>query len=119
MKYLKIFTDFAIDIEPLNDAEVGRLFRAMLLYAEAGTATQLKGNERFIWATAKKSIDDQNKKHQQRCEINKRIATNRYESLRTATNEHETHQEIKAEIEKDKERSKEKEKDKEENKEKE
>ena len=57
MKYLKIFTDFVIDMEALGDAERGRLFTAMLLYAETGEDVELKGNERFIWAKTKANID--------------------------------------------------------------
>ena len=56
MEYLKIFTDFAESIEPLSDAECGRLFRAMLKYASSGAAPEFSGNERFIWPTAKQSI---------------------------------------------------------------
>ena len=59
MKYLKVFTDFAEQMEALNDTEVGRLFRAMLLYAETGEVTDLKGNERFLWGSAKVNIDYQ------------------------------------------------------------
>ena len=57
MKYLKVFTDFADCLEPLNHAEIGRLFLAMLSYAKDGTAPDLKGNERFIWPNAKMNID--------------------------------------------------------------
>lgn len=57
MKYLKVFTDFAKTIEPLNSAERGRLFTAMLEYAESGTEPEFSGNERFIWPTAKLHID--------------------------------------------------------------
>ena len=57
MKYLKVFTDFAEIIDPLQDAEVGRLFKSMLSYAESGTAPDLRGNERFVWNTAKQIID--------------------------------------------------------------
>lgn len=57
MEYLKIFTDFAESIEPLSDAECGRLFRAMLKYASSGAAPEFSGNERFIWPTAKLHID--------------------------------------------------------------
>ena len=105
MKYLKVFTDFAKDIEALNDTEVGRLFRAMLLYAESGEEMTFKGNERFVWGTAKKSIDNQTESYKARCETNKAIATNRYESLRNGTKKHESYQ--------DKEKDKEKDKDKE------
>ena len=57
MKYLKVFTDFAISIAALDDAERGRLFGAMLSYAECGKEPVLLGNERFVWGIAKLQID--------------------------------------------------------------
>ena len=63
MKYLKIFTDFAEELDDLSDAECGRLFRAMLEYAESETVPELKGNERFKWTTARKQIDNQRKSY--------------------------------------------------------
>lgn len=57
MEYLKIWTSFAEIIEPLNDAERGRLFTAMLIYAERGELPEFKGNERYIWPMAKQAID--------------------------------------------------------------
>jgi len=60
MKYLKVFTDFRELIEPLDDSERGRLFTAMLDYAETGTAPALSGNERFVFPRAKQIIDLEN-----------------------------------------------------------
>lgn len=57
MNYLKIWTNFREVIDPLNDGERGRLFTAMLEYAELGTLPEFKGNERFIWPSAKQAID--------------------------------------------------------------
>ena len=57
MQYLKVFTDFKEFMEPLNDEEKGRLFVAMLDYAQAGSEPGLEGNERFVWAMAKRIID--------------------------------------------------------------
>ena len=57
MKYLKVFTDFAKTLDALGDAEIGRLFKAMLLYAETGEESDLRGNERILWGTAKMNID--------------------------------------------------------------
>ncbi len=57
MKYLKVFTDFADAMEELGDAERGRLFTAMLKYAETGAAPDFRGNERFIWPVARLQID--------------------------------------------------------------
>ena len=90
MKYLKVFTDFVENMSDLGDAERGRLFTAMLEYAETGEEPALRGNERFLWATAKKNIDNQRKSYDHQCAVNKRVATNRYESLRTATENSES-----------------------------
>lgn len=57
MKYLKVFTDFVEAIEPLGEAEIGRLFMAMLKYAASSELPELRGNEKFIWPTAKLNID--------------------------------------------------------------
>ena len=57
MQYLKVFTDFKEFMEPLNDEEKGRLFVAMLDYAQDGSEPRLEGNERFVWAMAKRIID--------------------------------------------------------------
>ena len=58
MEYLKVWTSFRQVIALLGDAEKGRLFDAMLLYAETGEEPQeLKGNERFLWNAAKLDID--------------------------------------------------------------
>jgi len=68
MKYLKVFTDFSDDLNELSDIEVGRLFRAMLSYAENGTLPDLKGNERFLWAVAKSNIDAQRESYSNKVE---------------------------------------------------
>lgn len=58
MKYLKVWTSFREVIEPLQDAEKGRLFDMMLFYAEEGTDPgNFAGNERFVWPAAKQIID--------------------------------------------------------------
>ena len=58
MKYLKVWTSFRDVIKPLDDAEKGRLFDMMLLYAEDGTEpVDYVGNERFVWPAAKQWID--------------------------------------------------------------
>lgn len=57
MEYLKVWTSFRKDMEELQDAEKGRLFDAMLLYAETGEESELKGAERILWPSAKNAID--------------------------------------------------------------
>ena len=58
MKYLKVWTSFRDVMEPLSDAEKGRLFDAMLVYAESFTEpAEMAGNERFVWPAARQLID--------------------------------------------------------------
>ena len=106
MKYLKVFVDFADKIELLGDAERGRLFTAMLEYASSGAEPDLRGNERFIWPTAKSEIDRQAESYKSICETNKRIATERYGALRTVTERNEACQDKDKDKDKDKEQEK-------------
>ena len=57
MKYMTISTDLLRSIAPLDDAERGRLFTSMLIYARTGGDPPMKGNERFLWPTAKLCIN--------------------------------------------------------------
>ena len=43
-------------IEPLNDAEVGRLTLAMMKYKSQGVEPVFAGNERFVWPAIKRGI---------------------------------------------------------------
>lgn len=56
MKYFRIPVSFAGDVASLSDKERGRLFKAMLQYAETGIEPELRGNERFLWETAKANM---------------------------------------------------------------
>lgn len=106
MKYLKVFTDFVKDMSELGEAERGRLFTAMLIYAESGEESSLRGNERFLWGTAKKQIDSQREAYVERCERNRNNATSRYESLPVATSRSDSHEEKEKEEEKEKNKRK-------------
>lgn len=58
MKYLKIWTNFFDLITQLEYDEIGRLFEAMLIYADSGKEPEeFDGNERFLWPVAKQQID--------------------------------------------------------------
>ena len=110
MKVLKVYTNFTLDMNELSDAERGRLFTAMLQYAETGKEPQLKGNERILWGTAKKSIDSQLKNYSEMCKTNKRIATERNETSRSVTERNEASEEKEQEKEQEQEKEKEQEK---------
>ena len=55
--YIKIFVDYLDAIEPLGDAERGRLFTSLLTYARTGEAPQLSGNERFLFPMMRAQLD--------------------------------------------------------------
>ena len=59
MKLMQVYTDFAEAMEELSDAERGRLFMAMLKYAESGAEPVFRGNEKVLWPVAKGNIDRQ------------------------------------------------------------
>ncbi len=90
MKYLKVFTDFASSLEPLGDAECGRLFKAMLEYARTGQEPDFRGNERFIWPTAKQSIDRDSETYRRKVDAalkatEKRYRTQTYDNVQKET----------------------------------
>ena len=55
--YIKVFVDYLDAIEPLGDAERGRLFTSLLTYARSGKVPQLNGNERFLFPMMRAQID--------------------------------------------------------------
>ena len=71
MTYLKVFTDFRELMEPLDHAEKGRLFEAMLSYAMDGTEVALEGNERFVWPVARRTIDQEAAAYESKVEANR------------------------------------------------
>ena len=54
--YIKVFVDYLDAIEPLGDAERGRLFTSLLTYARSGEVPQLNGNERFLFPMMRAQI---------------------------------------------------------------
>ena len=87
MKYLKVFTDFTEDIDLLSDVEVGRLFRAMLQYAESETVPDLKGNEKFLWGSVRKKIDAQRDIYDQKCEAARKSVESRKRNASVSTDD--------------------------------
>lgn len=56
-EYFCAYHSYLEAMEPLNDAEKGRLFTACLLYSKTGEVPQLSGNERFTFYSMKVDID--------------------------------------------------------------
>ena len=59
-------------IEPLDDAERGRLFTALLEYSASGEERELPGNERFLFPALREQIDRDRARYEEKCETNRR-----------------------------------------------
>lgn len=103
IEYFMAYISYLDAIEPLGDAERGRLFTALLQYAKSGEVPQLNGNEKFLFPMMKSQIDRDNAKYAEKCERNRQSAYQR-----TAANDSECKQ-TQANAAKGKENTKEKE----------
>jgi len=72
MTYVKIFIDFLDDAENLNDAQLGRLVRAMLRYANRAIEPNLRGREAILWPAMRKQIDREFENYEKICERNRK-----------------------------------------------
>ena len=105
MEYLKVWVSFRELLEPLTDAEKGRLFAAMLEYAESGVEPQLSGSERYVWPAARQSINNTREKSEQ-------MKANGSKPKQTEANQSKAEQTEASLFDKDKVKDKVKEKDK-------
>lgn len=71
-EYFHAYHSYLKSIEPLNDAERGRLFTACLEYSMTGVVPDLRGNERFLFPTMQEQIDRDRKNYEEKCEMNRR-----------------------------------------------
>lgn len=68
-------------IEPLNEAERGRLFTACLEYSMTGIAPELKGNERFVFPSMAAQIDRDKERYTERCRKNSENISKRWNTI--------------------------------------
>lgn len=71
-EYFNAYHSYIEVMEPLNDAERGRLFTACLIYSMTGEVQELRGNERFAFHYMKSQIDRDVKKYNAKCEQNRK-----------------------------------------------
>lgn len=97
-------------MEALNDAECGRLFRALLEYSATGAAPELRGNERFVFPGMRSQIDRDIEKYNAKCARNRENGEKGGGHL--PPNAPERHRTPPKDKDKDKDKDKEKNKDK-------
>ena len=91
-EYVCLYHSYLKSVEPLNDAERGRLFTACLTYSMTGAEPDLRGNERFVWPTFREQIDRDTKKYSDFCKkqqenIRKRWDTTVYDGTSGITDD--------------------------------
>ncbi len=57
-EYVKLWLSYEAYFQPLSDAEVGRLARAMLQFKSHGVEPVFSGNERFVWPAIKRDLEE-------------------------------------------------------------
>lgn len=125
VEYFCAYHSYLDALEPLTDAERGRLFVACLKYSKSGEVEHLSGNERFVFPVFRGQIDRDNAKYANKCKkqtdnVNKRWNkkdtndTTVYDGIPNVPSyENHTDDTKEKEKEKAKEKAKEKEKEKE------
>lgn len=109
-EYFNAYHSILEAMEPLNDAERGRLFTALLEYSKLGATEKLSGNERFVFPGLRSQIDRDRENYEAKC---KKMSENGRSGGRPqkANGFYENHLLLeKAEKAKEKEKEKEKEK---------
>ena len=125
VEYFCAYHSYLDALEPLTDAERGRLFVACLEYSKSGTTRHLSGNERFLFPMMRAQIDRDNETYKNKCKKQSDNANKRWD--KNDANDamaydgmpnmppHENYANDAKEKEKEKEKAKEKAKEKEKN----
>lgn len=80
-EYFCAYHSYRQSVEPLTDAEKGRLFIACLDYSMSGAIPDLRGNERFVWPTIKQRIDSDARKYEEHCEKQRANSRMRWDAV--------------------------------------
>lgn len=91
MEYFCCFHSYRKKTRNLSDSELGRLFRALMLYSETGEKAQLNGREETAFDFIADDIDAAKERYGQKCQTNrenraKGTSTNDDDRPRTAPN---------------------------------
>lgn len=77
MIYIKLFTDRLESISELDDDEAGRVFKAVLAYANGAEMPPLTKVERIVFLDMKRQIDQESGSYDAMCARNRRNGTKR------------------------------------------
>jgi hypothetical protein len=88
--------NYLAKIKKLSDEEVGRLFRALMIYHATGEEVEIEGREWLAFDFIKEDIDTAEKVHDEKCKRNQKIRLDAIENerQRTLTNVNERNEEV-------------------------
>ncbi len=86
LEYFCCFNSYRKKTRNLSDSELGRLFRALMIYNETGEKTQLNGREETAFDFIAEDIDSGKERYEAKCAQNK---ANRGQRSTTAVNDGE------------------------------
>ena len=81
MEYFCCYHSYREKLSGLSDEQVGRLFRAAMLYSETGEESELDALETIIFRFLKFDIDRAHSEYERRCAVNKANASKRRRSV--------------------------------------
>ena len=99
-----VYHSYLKAIEPLSDAECGRLLKACLVYSMSGVSPELCGNERYLFPSWQSQIDRDKENYEARCQRNAKNASMRWHT--TACDGMQTHAKHAKDKDKDKDKDK-------------
>ncbi len=77
-EFFQAYHSYLEVLEPLTDAQRGRLFTALLRYSITGEEPELHGNERFVFPAMRQQIDRDARRYDEKCAVNRQNARQRY-----------------------------------------
>ena len=89
LEYFCCFNSYRRRTRNLSDSELGRLFRALMLYNETGERAQLNGREETAFDFIVDEIDAAKKAYESKCEKNRQNRTNDNDRQRSSTNDND------------------------------
>lgn len=75
-----VYHSYLKALEPLSDAECGRLLKACIIYSMTGEVPELRGNERFLFPSWQSQIDRDRAKYEAKCQRNSKSASMRWDA---------------------------------------
>ena len=89
-KYFCCFHSYLDTLADLTDEQVGRLFRAAMLYSKTGEIPELPATEKIAFGFMRHDIDQTHEEYERRCATNRANASHRKRTQATVTDGNQT-----------------------------